>query len=60
MFELICNVLFWFITSYLTVRFMKFLYVVTLSIYAHFFTKPLDLTPYKKFWTGFKYLIYKK
>jgi 17beta-estradiol 17-dehydrogenase / very-long-chain 3-oxoacyl-CoA reductase len=41
----------WFVGSYLTFRLMKFLYIVSRSIYGHFFSTPLDLGPYLDSWT---------
>lgn len=42
----------WILKAYFTFRLMKFLYIILLSIYAHFFSKELDLSVYKDYWTG--------
>lgn len=46
------KVLIWAVKAYATVRVMKFLYIITYSTYAHFFSTPLDVTSYKPLWTG--------
>jgi len=41
----------WIVASYATFRGMKFLYIFLHSIYGHFFSTPLDLTPFLSSWT---------
>uniref|UniRef100_A0AC35ERQ1 Uncharacterized protein n=1 Tax=Panagrolaimus sp. PS1159 TaxID=55785 RepID=A0AC35ERQ1_9BILA len=50
-FSLIYEYVWWFITSYFMFRFGKFLYIVSQSIYGHFFSTPYDLTPLLDKWT---------
>ncbi|KAH7706108.1 Protein DHS-27 [Aphelenchoides avenae] len=42
---------YWVVSSYITFRICRCLYIVIRSVHAHFFTKPMDLTPFKESWT---------
>ncbi|KAL3107787.1 hypothetical protein niasHT_015924 [Heterodera trifolii] len=45
------HALLWVIKGYLIFRFIKFFEIFVRSVWGHFFTRPLNLAPYKKSWT---------
>uniref|UniRef100_A0A914C7Y6 Uncharacterized protein n=1 Tax=Acrobeloides nanus TaxID=290746 RepID=A0A914C7Y6_9BILA len=45
------NIVWWIVSSYITFRFVRSTHVLLRSIWAHFFSTPLDLKPYQDSWT---------
>ncbi|KAI6188232.1 Dhs-27 [Aphelenchoides besseyi] len=51
LFDVFLNLGLWWLKAWVSYRLLKFSYIFVMSIYGHFLSRPLDLSPYKDKWT---------
>jgi hypothetical protein len=50
-YEFLLTAALWWLKTWFSFRLLKFGYIFMMSIYGHFFARPVDLNPFKNRWT---------